>query len=131
MPARSRWPCCSTRRRSNIRRLPSATPSSCSPVEEASMPEAPPRTAIDDLLDQFVEALRPAHERHAAVPATAITVRKSELRDAAANLLLAHEPYLVGAAPVLSAALSREEVNALINRPGQIVRLSPDLTRMH
>ena len=95
------------------------------------MPEAPPRTAIDDLLDQFVEALRPAHERHAAVPATAITVRKSELRDAAANLLLAHEHYLVGAAPVLSAALSREEVEALINRPGQIVRLSPDLMRMH
>lgn len=59
------------------------------------MSDAP--TAIDDLLNAFVESLRPAHDRQAAAPFSAIEVRKDELRAAAAALLEAHATYLEGA----------------------------------
>jgi hypothetical protein len=61
------------------------------------------RTAIDDLLDRFVESLRPAHDRIAAAPYAAIEVRKTELRAAAAELLHAHAAYLTAAARSLTA----------------------------
>jgi len=53
-----------------------------------------PHGPIDALLDNFVEQLRPPHDRIAAVPYAVIEVHKEALRDAAATLLRDYEALL-------------------------------------
>jgi glycyl-tRNA synthetase beta subunit len=65
---------------------------------------APPKTLVDDLLDRFVEWMRPAHDR-VGVPAAGLVVQKTDLREAAARLLAEHQAILdKDAAAVLGAA---------------------------
>jgi len=61
------------------------------------------RTAVDDLLDRFVEGLTPNHHKSMASPSVAIEVRTSDLRESGAALLKQYDAYLsAGAAPVAS-----------------------------
>lgn len=71
------------------------------------------RTAIDDLLDAFVESLRPAHDRIAAAPYAAIEVRKTDLRDAAAVLLRSHAEYVAGQAVPAGTSDARQTIARL------------------
>ena len=70
----------------------------------------PDPTPVDLLLDRFMEALRPPHDRIAGVPYAAIEIRKTDLRASMAQLLTEYESLLSVAGWV---RLTAEELTAL------------------
>jgi hypothetical protein len=62
------------------------------------------RSAVDDLLDGFVDGLIPPHHQIAAVPYATIEVRKEDLREAGRLLLGRYAEYLNAGAAAPAAA---------------------------
>jgi hypothetical protein len=75
------------------------------------------RTAVDDLLDRFVEGLTPNHHKSMASPAIAMEVRGTDLRQSAAALLRGYDSYAQGSA----APRFDDEVKALSLQPGDLI----------